>query len=73
MKNEHGNRKSPATDSIKTLAGKTLVELREQYRADLFDEYFPFLEKYVIDYENGGFMCNTRPDGTQVSTEKRAG
>ena len=72
MKNEHENQNSLSTVSVYSLAGKTLEELREHYRADLFDEYLPFLEKHVIDHEYGGFMCNTRPDGTQVTTEKRA-
>ena len=73
MKKGNKDQASQSADSIKSLAGKTLEELREQYRADLFDEYLPFLEQHVIDHEYGGFMCNTRPDGTQVSTEKRAG
>ncbi|MBN1290531.1 MAG: AGE family epimerase/isomerase [Candidatus Latescibacteria bacterium] len=58
---------------IESLAGMPLPELRKRYYADLFNEYLPFLEKHVIDNEHGGFMCNTRPDGTQVTTGKRAG
>ena len=54
------------------LAGLTLEELREQYRYDLFDDFLPFMEKYVIDHELGGFMCNTDRDGTNVSTNKGA-
>jgi len=65
--------KIKSTDAIGTLAGMSVAELREKYRADLFDEYLPFLEQHVIDHEFGGFMCNTSPDGTQISTDKRAG
>jgi len=64
---------STSTNALGTLAGMSVTELREKYRADLFGEYLPFLEQHVIDHEFGGFMCNTSPDGTQISTDKRAG
>ncbi|MCE5248839.1 AGE family epimerase/isomerase [bacterium] len=54
------------------LAGKTLDELREQYRYDLFDDFLPFLDKFVIDHEYGGFMCDTDRDGTNITKNKRA-
>ena len=50
----------------------TLEELREQYRYDLFDDFLPFLDKFVIDHEHGGFMCNTDRDGTNITKNKRA-
>lgn len=53
------------------LAGSTLEELREQYRYDLFDDFIPFMDKYVIDHEQGGFMCEVDRDGSRLSTEKR--
>ena len=56
---------------IDTLAGYTREELRELYRYDLFDDFLPFMEKYVIDHEEGGFKCNTDRDGTNLSNEKR--
>jgi mannose/cellobiose epimerase-like protein (N-acyl-D-glucosamine 2-epimerase family) len=52
------------------LAGLSLKALREQYWSDLFDDFLPFMERYVIDYEYGGFMCNADRDGTRVSTDK---
>ena len=52
------------------LAGLTLEELREQHRYYLFDDYLPFLEKYVIDHKYGGFMCNTDRDGTNITQKK---
>ena len=64
-----------STDSdtvIKELAGMPLEDLREQYNSDLFDMLIPFMEKYVIDHKYGGFMCNTRPDGTNITTGKRS-
>jgi len=54
------------------LAGKTLDELSARYMYDLFDDFLPFMDKYVIDHEYGGFMCNTKPDGTNVTTGKGA-
>ena len=54
------------------LAGYTLEELHEMYRQDLFDEFLPFVEKYVNDREYGGFMTNVDRDGTRIDTEKSA-
>ncbi|MCP5117846.1 MAG: hypothetical protein GY953_44065, partial [bacterium] len=51
-----------ATAPVKTLADLTLEELRDQYRRDLFGDFLPFMEKYVIDHEYGGFLCNTDRD-----------
>lgn len=54
------------------IAGRTLEELREQYRYDLFDDFLPFVDRYVIDREHGGFMCGVDRDGSRLSSEKRA-
>ena len=55
-----------------TLAGKTLTELRREYRYWLFEDYLPFCDKHVVDHEYGGFMCNTDRDGTNITGNKRA-
>lgn len=52
------------------LAGKSLLQLREQYRADLFEDFLPFLEKHVIDDQFGGFMCNLDHLGRHVNQNK---
>ncbi|MCK4343686.1 MAG: AGE family epimerase/isomerase [Bacteroidales bacterium] len=57
---------------IDKLAGQTLEQLLEQYRYYLFDDFLPFLDKFVIDHEFGGFMCNTDRDGTKITTNKTA-
>jgi N-acylglucosamine 2-epimerase len=54
----------------KTYAGFTLKDLRQQYRAYLFADFLPFMEKYVIDREHGGFMCNTDHKGERVNENK---
>ena len=59
------------TDNGK-LAGMTLQELHDTYRHDLFDDYLPYLNRYAVDHEYGGFMCNAYPDGTRIDTNKRA-
>jgi mannose/cellobiose epimerase-like protein (N-acyl-D-glucosamine 2-epimerase family) len=53
------------------LAGKTLEELREEHRYWLFDDFLPFMDKFVIDHQLGGFMCTVDRDGTQLSSDKR--
>ena len=62
----------PSVTDNGTLAGKTLEELKEQYRYDMFDDFLPFLEEFVVDHEYGGFMCNTDRDGTNITQNKRA-
>ena len=52
------------------LAGMTLKQLAAQYRRDLFDDFLPFMDKYVIDHELGGFMCNADFTGERVNTNK---
>ncbi|MEA3476809.1 MAG: AGE family epimerase/isomerase [Bacteroidota bacterium] len=57
---------------IDKLAGQTIEQLLEQYRYYLFDDFLPFMDKYVVDHEYGGFMCNTDRDGTNINTKKTA-
>ena len=57
---------------IDKLAGQTPEQLLEQYRYHLFDDFLPFMDKYVIDHKYGGFMCNTDRDGTNINTNKTA-
>jgi N-acylglucosamine 2-epimerase len=61
---------SPAQAVVTRLAGLSLQDLRDQFRRDLFDDFLPFMDKYIIDHEYGGFMCNTDRDGTHLSEEK---
>lgn len=52
------------------LAGLSLEQLRDTYRADLFEDFLPFMEKHVIDREHGGFMCNTDHLGRRENDNK---
>lgn len=56
--------------SGKKLGGLSLKELRDQYRRVLFEDFLPFMERYVIDREHGGFMCNTDHRGQRVNDRK---
>ena len=53
------------------IAGYTLAELVKLYRYDLFDDYQPFADKFVVDHELGGFMCNTDRDGRNITGNKK--
>jgi len=48
----------------------TLRQLEKQYEHDIFKDFFPFLDKYVVDHERGGFMTNVDRDGTLHNTTK---
>jgi len=52
------------------LAGFTQAELLKEYRGYLFDDFLPSMDKYVIDHEYGGFMCNTDACGRNITTDK---
>jgi len=47
-----------------------LAELQRKYHGFLFDDFLPFMDKYVIDHELGGFMCNTDYTGERVNDNK---
>lgn len=49
-----------------------LKAMQAQYRKDLFEDYLPFHEKFVVDRKFGGFHCTVKPDGELVSPEKTA-
>jgi len=59
------------TADIGMIGSKSLEQLKEQYEYDLFDDFVYFFDKYIVDHELGGFMCNANHDGTLNSTEKR--
>ncbi len=60
-----------ATDSTGKLAGMTLEELREEHRYWMMDDFLPFMDKFVVDHELGGFMCTVDRDGAQIDSNKR--
>lgn len=47
-----------------------LAALRAQYHHDLFEDFLPFMDRYVIDHEYGGFLCGTDRDGAHLNTWK---
>ena len=55
---------------IGPLAGMTIKELEKKYTYDLFDDFLPFMDKFVTDHELGAFMTNVDRDGTRLNTIK---
>jgi N-acylglucosamine 2-epimerase len=45
-------------------------QILDQYRKDLFQDFLPFMDGFVVDHEEGGFLCNADRDGTRLSEEK---
>lgn len=56
---------------VGAIGGRSLDDLREQFRAELYDIHLPIMDEVVVDREYGGFMCNARCDGVHVNTNKR--
>ena len=53
-----------------TLAGKSLKQLRDEYRDRLFRRYLPFWHRGGLDDKYGGIMCDLNDEGAVVSDEK---
>ena len=64
--------KKSVLDNNGRIGGKTLTEIRDLYRYDLFDDFLPFHDKYVIDHEYGGFIVSIDRDGTMLASDKYA-
>lgn len=58
---------------IPTIAGMKLAEISQRYHTNLFDEFIPNMDQYVIDHELGGFMCSVNIATRKLeNTDKRA-
>jgi len=60
----------PSDDAIQGFGTLSLKSLHDAYSGYLFDDFLPFMEKYVIDHTYGGFMCNTDLTGAHMNTKK---
>lgn len=60
----------PAEEPKKKNRCIDLVEIRNQFRKDLFEDFLPFHNRFVIDHQYGGFLCSVRPNGVRTSEEK---
>ncbi len=60
------------SDRVSTRAVLTpqLAAIRDRYRTELFDEYFPFWDRFGVDHDRGGFFCWLSYDGQRVSDQK---
>ncbi|MHB8654831.1 MAG: AGE family epimerase/isomerase [Terriglobia bacterium] len=52
------------------LAGMPLDQLRARYHQDLFTDFLPLMDHYVIDRRLGGFQCELNEDGTHPDDTK---
>lgn len=62
----------PGAKNTDTCAPFPADLVRREYQKYLFDDFLPFMERYVIDTEYGGFMVFCDRDGTRLSTRKGA-
>lgn len=46
--------------------------LKKEYQKELFDDFLPKVEKYAVDYELGGFMCDFDYSKNERITENKA-
>lgn len=44
--------------TINKIGEMSLEQLRDQYRAELYDNFIPNMDRYAIDHEYGGVMCS---------------
>jgi N-acylglucosamine 2-epimerase len=51
-------------------SGLPLEALRKKYRAWLFDDFLPFMDRHVIDREHGGFIWAVGHDGVRQHDRK---
>jgi len=72
QKGETVEEKKQKNMKISAIAGFPVQELLEKYRMYLFDDFLPFMDKYIIDHEYGGFMCNADRTGNLITTNKRS-
>ena len=46
----------------------TIEQIRNQYESDLFEDFVPFHDKYVVDMDKGCYYANTNHDGSHENT-----
>ncbi len=72
----YGNTSDDGTllaDPMRFAADLNLEQIYKRYHADLFNEFLPNMDKFVIDHELGGFMCTIDiSTGKQISSNKSA-
>ena len=57
---------------MREIADRPAEGLLADYRMWLADDYLPFMDRFVIDRDLGGFMARVDRDGTRVNTGKWA-
>jgi len=65
-----GQRIAPQHATAEPASGLPLAALRKKYRAWLFDDFLPFMDRHVIDREHGGFIWAVGHDGVRQHDRK---
>lgn len=47
-----------------------LAAIGARFQRELFEEYFPFWDRFAVDHDRGGFFCWLDYDGRRVSDQK---
>lgn len=67
-----GSGRDSQEPNISGLAGLSLRELHDRFHKELFDRFLPAMDKYSIDHEYGGFMCDFNISSRElISSTKR--
>ena len=65
------NTDSTKANTLNDLSDLNLEQLKNKYKAELFERFIPNMDEYVIDHELGGFMCSVEIEsGKRNSTDK---
>ena len=68
-----GKKKFQGEGTITSIRDMTLEQLRDKYRAELFNRFLPNMDSCVVDHEYGGFMCTVDiRSGKLLDTKKTA-
>lgn len=58
---------------ITHIGDRSLKQLRDGYRRELFERFIPNMDRLIIDHNLGGFMCDiNNENGEQITSSKRA-
>lgn len=70
---DHPLKRGRHTVSSRKMPLQVLNRIRNDYEEEFFDRFLPAMDRYVVDHEIGGFMCDADiRTGERISGQKRA-
>ncbi|KAB7531507.1 hypothetical protein F8C76_08450 [Flagellimonas olearia] len=58
--------------STQKIGEESLEQIHKRYKTELFDRFLPNMDRFIIDYDNGGFMINFDVSAREpVNTNKK--